>query len=417
MGEVTDFVLQEPLFDNHEHQGGFSGIDNRRDEINYREFLGYAGADVEAAVWGFGRGERPDTDGDEGFFKAWSAVRTTGYGRATEMGCRAVLGTDFTLENVPALNEAMAAFLQDKDAPTVYRSLFGTANVRWVANDCCWDSPTKLDVFGGSNHPEFFGQTLRYDAVLTVANRGQVQGWEPVFDCALQRLSDLDRALDEYTEEARERGRLIGMKSAMPYQRRLDFSDSSFADAERAFESLMQGRGCDLKPLHDYLFHRFIQRAREFDLPVQLHTGYLAGNWGDPTQGDPGPLVPVLQRYRNVRFDLFHAGWPYSEVLGAIGKSLPNVWLDMCWAWAMNPAQMERILREWLAGVPHNKIFAFGADTGSPFCTVGYALQARMGIARVLEAMVADGDCDRETAKLAARRIMHENARTLYEMD
>jgi hypothetical protein len=417
VSEIREFVLQEPLFDNHEHQGGFSGIENRRDEINYREFLGYSGADLETAAAGFGKGNRPDMESDEGFFEAWAPVRTTGYGRATEMGCRAVLGLDFTLENVPDLNEAMAAFLKDKDAPAVYESLFGTANVRWVANDCCWDSPTKLDVFDGSNHPAFFGQALRYDMVLTVGNRNQVQGWEPVLGCPLQRLGDLDRALDDYTQKARDRGKLIAMKSAMPYLRRLDFENSSFADAERAFESLMQGRSADLKPLHDYLFHRFVQRAREFDLPVQLHTGYLAGNWGDPTQGDPTPLVPFLQRYRNVRFDLFHAGWPYSEILGAIGKSLPNVWLDMCWAWAMNTAQMERILREWLAGVPHNKIFAFGADTGSPFCTVCYAMQAREGIARVLEAMVADGDCGLETAKQAATCIMHRNARTLYQMD
>jgi hypothetical protein len=417
MSEIRDFVFQEPLFDNHEHQGGFAGIDNRRKEICYREFAGYAGADLETAAAGFGKDRRPDMNTDEGFFAAWSPVRTTGYGRGTEMACRAVTGLDFTLENVPSINEALTAFLEARDSRAVYEALFEQANVRWVANDCCWDSPTKLDVFDGSNHPDFFGQALRYDAVLTVGNRGQVQGWEPVFDCALQRLADLDRALDDYTEKARGRGQLIGMKAAMPYLRRLDFVHSSFADAERAFENLMQARGCDLKPLHDYLFHRFVQRAREFDLPVQLHTGYLAGNWGDPTQGDPSPLVPLLQRYRSVRFDLFHAGWPYCEVLGTIGKSFPNVWLDMCWAWAMNPAQMERILREWLAAVPSNKIFAFGADTGSPFCTVGYALQAREGIARVLERMVADGDCTADTARQTARRMMHENAQILYGME
>jgi hypothetical protein len=38
---------------------------------------------------------------------------------------------------------------------------------------------------------------------------------------------------------------------------------------------------------------------------------------------------------------------------------------------------MERILDEWLATVPCNKIFAFGADTGSAFMMLGYATQAR----------------------------------------
>jgi predicted TIM-barrel fold metal-dependent hydrolase len=157
-----------------------------------------------------------------------------------------------------------------------------------------------------------------------------------------------------------------------------------------------------------------VQRAREFGLPVQLHTGYLAGNWGNPGQGDPELLVPIFQRYRGVQFDLFHAGWPYSEVAGAIGKAFPNVYLDMCWAWAMNPAQMERILSEWLSAVPHNKIFAFGGDTGQPFAMVGYAVQARLGIAGVLERKLEGGEYDLETAKRVAGCIMHRNGREAY---
>ncbi len=191
---------------------------------------------------------------------------------------------------------------------------------------------------------------LRYDAVLMVGSRDQVERFEAVFERPIQRLSDLDAALDDYAEKARAAGRLGGMKSALPYQRRVDFEQSSFADAERAFEAMMQGRQTELRPLHDYLFHRFVQRAREFGLPVQLHTGYLAGNWGNPGQGNPELLVPVFRRYRGVRFDMFHAGWPYSEVAGAIAKAFPNVYLDMCWAWTMNPAQMERILERVALG-------------------------------------------------------------------
>ena len=111
-----------------------------------------------------------------------------------------------------------------------------------------------------------------------------------------------------------------------------------------------------------------------------------------------------------------HAGWPYSEVLGSIGKQFPNVWLDMCWAWAMNPVQMERILDEWLAAVPCNKIFAFGADTRFPFMMVGYATQARMGISNVLERKVQRKEFDTRTAEFVARRIMSENALEFFPL-
>jgi hypothetical protein len=118
-----------------------------------------------------------------------------------------------------------------------------------------------------------------------------------------------------------------------------------------------------------------------------------------------------------VRFDVFHASWPYSAFIGAAAKEFPNVWLDLCWAWAMNPVQMERILDEWLAAVPCNKIFAFGADTGNPFAQVGYAVQARKGIASVLNRAVEQGYMTPETAEFTARRIMFENALEFFNTE
>ena len=93
-----------------------------------------------------------------------------------------------------------------------------------------------------------------------------------------------------------------------------------------------------------------------------------------------------------------------------------NVWIDLCWAWSMNPVQMERILDEWLSCVPSNKILGFGADTNSPFPVVGYAHQARNGIANVMEKKIDTGEYDLTTARFVARRIMHENAREVFRM-
>ena len=414
MSDIRDFVMGEPLCDNHEHQGGFGILDSRKDNLDYREFVGYAGADL-ATAGGVGGMPAPQAELTvEQFFDLWASVRTTGYGQATELACRAVLDLDFTAANAEAVTAALREFTAGRDAAALYQDLLAKAGIRWALNDCCWDSPTKLHFFDGSDHPEGYLQMLRYDAVLVVSSREQVERFERALERPIQRLSDLDAALDDYTEKARAAGRLGGMKSALPYHRRVDFEQSSFADAERVFEAMMQGRQAELRPLHDYLFHRFVQRAREFDQPVQLHTGYLAGNWGNPGQGNPELLVPVFRRYRGVRFDMFHAGWPYSEVAGAIAKAFPNVYLDMCWAWTMNPAQMERILSEWLSGVPHNKIFGYGGDTGNPFVMVGYALQARRGIANVLERKVEGGEYGLETAQRVARRIMHGNAQEVY---
>lgn len=412
MGEVRDMIMAEPLFGTHDHQGGFAAIESRRDEVSYRSFLGYAPADMATAG-----GAITDNSTPEEFFDTWQFVRTTGYGQGTELACREVLGLEFTRENADAITAALRERVAGRSGPQIYADLYELAGVKWVVNDACSNSPTDPEVFTGRDHPDFFGQALRYDAVIGMSKKEDLQTLEQTMDCSIQRLCDLEAALDACAERAREGGKLIAMKCGLAYLGELRFDSSSCALAERVFEDILQGQATDRAPLTSYLFHRFVQRARDFNVPVQIHTGYLAGNYCRVSQGDPTPLIPVLQRYKGVRFDLFHAGWPYSELMGAIGKTFPNVYLDMCWAWAMNPAAMERSLDEWLAAVPHNKIFAFGADTGEPYVVPGYAQQARNGIASVLERKVASGEYDTATACQVAARIMHDNAQELYRME
>ncbi len=105
-----------------------------------------------------------------------------------------------------------------------------------------------------------------------------------------------------------------------------------------------------------------------------------------------------------------------SKTMTPKGKQFPNVWLNMCWAWTLNPVQMQRNLAEWLSAVPHNKIFAFGVDTGTPFLISGFAKQARLGIGKSLQNLVDNGFYDIKTAESVAQRIMYKNAQELYSV-
>ena len=167
-------------------------------------------------------------------------------------------------------------------------------------------------------------------------------------------------------------------------------------------------------PLGDYLFHRSMERAHDEDIPVQIHTGYLAGNWMGLTGTSIELLIPIFDTCRRVRFDTFHASWPWASELGVIAKNYPNVFPDLCWAWAMNPDGSERALSEWLDGVPYNKILGYGADTGLPWCDVGYALQARLGIARVLDRKIEANAFSREKAEEIAAAIMLGNGEEFF---
>lgn len=413
MQEILDFVAQEPIYGTHDHQAGFASMNP--ENVSYRDFFGYADADFVAAS---GRSMQELLEDEDELFRLWEYVRTTGYGQATSLGAEFLFGMPLTKENAPALTKAMKDFCTGKSEQQAYEEIFAKANVVATVNDCFWGFPDFEDILGLSRYPEYFRHALRPDhyRALFLQNRAQIEEMEQNFDFSIQTLSDLDDLHDVIAERAMDTGKLVAIKVAIAYQRDLSFDNASFAEAERVFAALMQGKQVDRKPLHDYQFHRAVQRARDLDIALQVHTGHLAGNWQDVRQGDPYPFVPVFQQYKNVRFDVFHAGWPFSYLLGSVGKEFPNVWLDLCWAWAMSPIEMERVLDEWLANVPCNKIFLFGADTGNPFCEAGYAQQARKGLGRVLARKIERGEYDLGTAKFVARRLMHENPREFFAM-
>ncbi len=409
MSEIREFIFNEPLFDTHEHQGGYS---QDWGEKRFDDFLAYTKADLATAGVPF------DPDDPQKTFEVWPFVRTTGYGQAVELAVRDLFGLDYSAANADAIDEAIQELFRGKTPKQIYENLFSRANIKWVVTDVTGQNITPLDSFSGDNFPAFFKCSLRFGRrqILLITEKSQIESLEQDMNWSIQSLADLDRLMDEHTQRAKDTGNLVAFKISMAYARPLDFADTALADAENVFAAIMKGQQVDAKPLHDYLMHRICERAEAFDVPVQIHTGYLAGNWGDIRKGDPASLVPLLQKYQNVKFDLFHAAWPYCEFLGALAKHFPNVWIDLCWAWAMNPVQMERILDEWLSGVPSNKIFGFGADTRSPLPVVGYAIQARNGIAAVMEKKLATGEYDLATAKFVASRIMHENAREVFRM-
>ena len=408
MSEIRKFVMHEPLFDSHDHQRGY---DQEWRKKTYEEFIDYAQFDMKIA----GGGLKP---GDvESNFSKWMYIRTTGYGQAANFATKKLFNLDYTEENADKITDAVQEFVKNRTPEDIYNETYGIANISGVINDFGGDYLTPVDYYTEHQHPDFVKKAMRCGDVeiFTISSLSQIKNLEEKYKESFQELSELDSFLDDYIQKVYNTGNLIAFKTAVAYHRDLDFKDVSYAEASEVYLKILQDDDIDAKPLSDYLVHKFFQRAELLNLPVQIHTGLQAGNgYGDIRGTRPALLIPVFKKYSNVRFDILHAGWPYSEELGSIAKHYPNVWLDMSWAWAINPVQMERMLDEWLSCIPSNKIFTFGADAWNPFITIGYAEQARNGIANVLEKKMNAGEYDLETAKFVAERIMHKNAEEFF---
>ena len=90
-------------------------------------------------------------------------------------------------------------------------------------------------------------------------------------------------------------------------------------------------------------------------------------------------------------------------------KTVPTFWVDLCWAWSIDPYSSRDFLRRFIHAVPINKIFAFGGDTQWPTSAMAYAIQARTEITHALESEIADGYMTEKRAMSIAERIMRGN--------
>ena len=435
--EVAEFVMRQPLFGAHSHICSLAEWE--KTEPHLSSIAGYAAADLVTAAGPLPIGQKHlpelgDEDYNRRYFQFWRDSRFTGYCRATELACRDLLGLEYSEQNAEAIGQAIGRLVCEDPVGSYRQILRERANVRWLIKD----SINTPEATGADLYPEDFVRfNYRDDALLTIRSRADIQQREGQWDRSIHCVVDLAEGLNESISRCLATGKVTSMKIGVPYYRSLAFGEPTLHEAEKAFSRLMNvvpgatvdlgpGNGLsrisrasadELRPLQDYLVHQYVRRAEAEDLGVQVHAGYLAGTGGVLNNIRPMEMVPFIIRYPRVRFDLFHAGWPYTEEHAVIGKQFPNVWLNLCWAWTMNPVTMEQALDSWLACVPHCKIFAYGGDTTSPICEYGYAQQARTGIARVLERWVARGDMSTQDAREVAADIMLRNGCQFHRLE
>lgn len=225
----------------------------------------------------------------------------------------------------------------------------------------------------------------------------------------------IDRQFEQYGPRA------IAVKTQAAYWRDLSFERVTYQEAEPLFTRFVKDASAltaaELKALQDHLFHYCVQKAIDYHLPIKLHCGYLAENNMMPLERlkrIASDLCPLLQTYPEARFILMHIGYPYQHEFIALAKHYSNVYLDMCWAWLINPQASIRFLKEALMAVPSAKLFGFGGDYYPVEPIVGHAWIARQGISQALSELVQEDWLSEESALQVARQLLRENAQNVF---
>jgi predicted TIM-barrel fold metal-dependent hydrolase len=217
------------------------------------------------------------------------------------------------------------------------------------------------------------------------------------------------------TEDYQRRG-AVGIKLAHAYWRTLACDPVSERKAASVYQKAL-GKGKfsedDEKAFQDHIIYWLASLCAEMGLVFQIHTG-VQSTWGHVPYSDPLHLLPLLRAYKSVRFDLFHAGYPYSRELGMLGKHYPNVWLNMAWMYVITMEGSRQTLREWFDLVPAYRLLGFGSDVAPPEFIYGHLVMARSCVADVLAEKVARDFLSLDAALDLARKLFHDNPVALY---
>jgi predicted TIM-barrel fold metal-dependent hydrolase len=163
-----------------------------------------------------------------------------------------------------------------------------------------------------------------------------------------------------------------------------------------------------------------MRRAGEHRLPVKLHCGLLAGHAHmslERMRNNAADICPTLLDFPETSVVLMHMGWPYQDEYIALAKHFPNAYVDLCWAWIVNPAAAIRFTREFLTAAPASKLLGFGGDYSTAECIAGHAHIARRGLGQALSELVEGGWIPLEHALSILDMVMGGNARRLFHLD
>lgn len=202
------------------------------------------------------------------------------------------------------------------------------------------------------------------------------------------------------------------LKFLCAYQRTLHFEQVPDDEARRLYSKGYKNlEPAELHRLQDNLAWHLGRLAAEFELPIQIHTGYST----PATLGHPETLYNFVTHpnHRKVNFYFCHAGWPHDGQLSLMARSFPNVYFGMCWLPGLSVALAERLLDEVFDCVPANKIMT-GMDAGTVENFYGTALVTRELTAKVLAKKVDEGHISRRAAHTVAHRYLHDNALEVF---
>jgi len=359
--------------------------------------------------------------------KFWPSIANTGYGRMVRIGCRDIFGEEINANSVQSVNEKF----EDLLATDFYKEILSNkSKIRLCLLDKYQpfqSGTTQISVIDSCEdvETEHFKCVYRLDHFVFPKDWQDVNYFESQSGIRIRSLDDWCEACSRALDNAIEKG-VAGFKTALAYNRSLDYQFVTKSKAEKAFNKFLTSKrdmNWEKQSVHlntdfqNYMMHFILRILDTRQIPIQFHTGIQAGNGNYLENADPLLLTHLFMNYPKINFVLLHTGFPFHQQAAALAKMFPNVYLDMSWIHVVSPETAVRSLGEWIHLLPSNKITAFGGDLPSVVCVYGHQKMARWNIYRALAEKVSERSLDVEDAKKFADRWLVNNTKNLYQIE
>jgi hypothetical protein len=322
----------------------------------------------------------------------------------------------FTKDNIAALSIR----IEDnyKDYKSWFDEAFHKAGFELMFVDQYWKPfNTELD-------DRYFALVFHINPLISESSRKPEKGTEPgsiykEADNEGYEINNLDDYLEfcDYLFKKNIENKAVCLKNSQAYSRTLFYEDVPYKDARALYDKPSSRlTPAEAKKIEDFMFHWIIQKAIEYDLPIQIHTGYLAGNGNVLDNGQPIKLNNLFLRYPEAKFILFHGGFPWTGEYAALGKMFRNVYLDIVWLPQISREEAVHALDVMFDCVPYNKFF-WGGDCGLIEESTGSLEYGKDVVSEVLANRVERGLLSEEVALDIVDRIFRENAIEVFKME
>ena len=165
------------------------------------------------------------------------------------------------------------------------------------------------------------------------------------------------------------------------------------------------------------MVNRLCKLCTEHGVPLQVHTGIQAGIGNILENTRPTLLTSLFRKFGDLKFDIFHGGYPWVIDAGLMAKYFPNVYIDGCWLAQISPSAYREALTSWIETVPSSKIFAWGGDHSQLEHSYSSLSLCRDLIADILAELVSSGYFDCDLAVDTARKILFENGVAFWNLE